>query len=107
MWKNSYIDDIGKESNAWSDIGTFLHEIMESTANGEMDYPYAVIAFDNHYDKRVPEFPKFSINLKNTIKRSVDRFLASLRGLNMKLKALNYTLNINCLTIAYFKAILI
>ena len=86
MWKNSYIDDVDKESNAWSDIGTFCHEIMEDVANENISPGDAVEMFKDGYDERVPEFPKFPLNLKKHYLKNSTPFFEDFKGFKHEVK---------------------
>lgn len=84
MWNYSYLTDIEKESNAWSDIGTFLHGIMEDVANKKVHDDEVLDIFDTEYDHVVPEFPRFKINLKKHYKKKCRPFFSSFNGFKHK-----------------------
>lgn len=74
-WKKRYIDNDKGESNAWSDGGSFCHELVEAVAKGEETEANTAELFrDNWHDSLQSDFPNFNIDLKEHYYKKIQPF---------------------------------
>ena len=65
MWKFTYLDKLEQVDNAWAIMGTWMHELMEDFANKKRTKEETLQEYKDKFYEVVPEFPPFSINLRD------------------------------------------
>lgn len=96
-WKLKYIDHQAGIGNAFSSYGSFVHELMEKYANGQMEIWDLPQAYEWGFDAAVPEkfpFNKY-VDLHDSYYRQGLEFLKSFQGYD-KYKILGVEQEFSC-----------
>lgn len=73
-WYQHYILKLPQGSNAYSEHGLFLHDIMERHAKNEITHQESLELFDNTWYDVEPDFPPFFIDLKDNFYHKIRKY---------------------------------